>query len=71
MPGHYGHSVLNLEENLAVTENYFLEDSLEDWLHGVMLGETSLGAQDGREEELLWKLIYNKVADRYTGAKLR
>ena len=28
------HAVMNIDENLSVTENLFLPDSLEDWVHG-------------------------------------
>ena len=31
MPGNLAHAIMNIEENISVTENYFLEDSLEDW----------------------------------------
>ena len=32
--GHLAHAVMNIDENLSVTENLFLQDSLEDWVHG-------------------------------------
>ena len=32
--GHLAHAVMNIDENLSVTENLFLHDSLEDWVHG-------------------------------------
>ena len=32
--GHLAHAVMNIDENLSVTENLFLTDSLEDWVHG-------------------------------------
>ena len=32
--GHLAHAVMNIDENLSVTENLFLPDSLEDWVHG-------------------------------------
>ena len=28
------HAVMNIDENLSVTKNLFLPDSLEDWVHG-------------------------------------
>ena len=30
----FPHAVMNIDENLSVTENHFLPDSLDDWLHG-------------------------------------
>ena len=43
--GHLAHAVMNIDENLSVTENLFLHDSLEDWVHGwvvkVLLGYQS------------------------------
>ena len=32
--GHLAHAVMNIDENLSVTENAFHLDSLEDWVHG-------------------------------------
>ena len=32
--GHLAHAVMNIDENLSVTENPFHLDSLEDWVHG-------------------------------------
>ena len=32
--GHLVHAVMNIDENLSVTENPFHLDSLEDWVHG-------------------------------------
>ena len=32
--GHLAHAVMNIDANLSVTENLFLPDSLEDWVHG-------------------------------------
>ena len=34
LKGHLAHAVMNIDENLSVTENLFLPDSLEDWVHG-------------------------------------
>ena len=52
---------MNMDENAALTENYFLVDSLEDWIHGMMIGGESLIDADiekQREEELFWKAMY-------------
>ena len=32
--GSVGHAVMNLEDNISVTENYFLVDSLDDYIQG-------------------------------------
>ena len=52
---------MNIDENAALTENYFLVDSLEDWIHGMMIGSKNLIDTDiekQRKEELFWKAIY-------------
>ena len=41
--GHLAHAVMNIDENLSVTENLFLPDSLEDWVHGWVEWRTSPG----------------------------
>ena len=59
MPGNLAHAIMNIEENISVTENYFLEDSLEDWVHGMMTGEMLMDDDsDGLDEEIFWKAIY-------------
>ena len=60
LPPRMAHAVLNLEDNISVTENYFLKNSLDDILHGLMMG------QNAREEtsemnEILWKSLYYKL----------
>ena len=32
--GSVGHAVMNIEDNVSVTENYFLLDSLDDYIMG-------------------------------------
>ena len=43
MPGNLAHAIMNIDENVSVTENLLLEDSLDDWIHGMMSGENLLG----------------------------
>ena len=57
------HSILNIEENISITENYFLIDSLDDWIHGMMTGsgyDSSDEDSDGRDEYKFWKAMYFK-----------
>merc|ERR1719158_2559075 len=49
MPGHLAHAVMNIDENLSVTENLFLPDSLEDCEHG---GRESGGTGGGKVLEV-------------------
>ena len=61
IPGNVAHAVMNIDENAALTENYFLVDSLEDWIHGMMIGGENLIDTDiekQKEEELFWKAMY-------------
>ena len=59
MPGNLAHAIMNIDENVSVTENYFLVDSLDDWVHGMMTGEHLIDDEsDGREEEIFWRAMY-------------
>ena len=61
MPGNLAHAILNIEENISVTENYFLIDSLEDWVHGMMTGDNLMDDEsNGKGEERFWKAMYFK-----------
>merc|ERR1712032_1537020 len=75
MPGHLAHAVMNIDENLSVTENLFLLDSLEDWVHGVMAGEDLVSIDDDslavREEERFWKSMYFSQLDAGERALVR
>ena len=57
-----GHAILNLEENISVTENYFLVDSLEEIIHGLMMGESVMSGQ--AHERRLWLSLYNNLLDK-------
>jgi len=65
MPGNLAHAIMNIDENLSVTENYFLADSLDDWVHGIMTGENLIeDDSDGLEEEIFWRAMYFKHLKR-------
>merc|ERR1719430_2877444 len=75
MPGHLAHAVMNIDENLSVTENLFLPDSLEHWVHGVMAGEDLVSIEEdspgAREEERFWKSMYFSQLDAGERALVR
>ena len=54
LPARTAHAILNLEENLSVTENYLATSGLEDLVHGLLLGESALHPSS-RENERLWR----------------
>ena len=54
LPARTAHAILNLEENLSVTENYLATSGLEDLVHGLLLGESAL-QPSSRENERLWR----------------
>ena len=59
MPENLAHAILNIEENISVTENYFLEDSFEDWVDGMMTGAMLMDDDsDGLDEGIFWKAMY-------------
>ena len=60
LPPRMAHAILNIEDNVSVTENYFLINSLEDLIHGVMMGEDALDP-DNKTNEKLWKSLYYKL----------
>ena len=62
LPPRIAHAILNIEENISVTENYFLVDSLEDIIHGLMMGESVM--QGHSHERRLWLSLYNSLLDR-------
>ena len=62
LPPRMGHAILNLEENISVTENYFLVDSLEEIIHGLMMGESVMSGQ--AHERRLWLSLYNNLLDK-------
>ena len=57
MPANMAHAVMNIDENLSVTENYFLADSLDDWVHGMMTEMEPI-------EENLWRAMYFKHLEK-------
>ena len=72
MPGNLAHAVMNIEDNISVTENYFLVDSLDDWVHGMMTGYTLLDEDsDGLEEEKFWREMYYRGLGRDDRAEIR
>ena len=54
MPANMAHAIMNVEDNMSVTENYFLIDGLEDYIHGVMAGDFVI-ERDSLCEEIFWK----------------
>ena len=59
MPGSLAHGVFNIDNNLSVTENYLLVDSIDDQVHGVMIGEEAIGGDYNiRDEERIWRSLY-------------
>ena len=72
LPGNLGHAVMNIEDNISVTENYFLVDSLDDWIHGMMMGEKLIADySDELEEEIFWKEMYYRGLGRDDRAEIR
>eukprot|EP00092_Neocalanus_flemingeri_P032574 GFUD01035430.1.p1 GENE.GFUD01035430.1~~GFUD01035430.1.p1 ORF type:complete len:611 (-),score=162.78 GFUD01035430.1:61-1893(-) len=65
MPGNLAHAVMNIDNTLSVTENYFLDDSLDDWVHGLIAGKQLLHGYSTRhwEQEVFWKAMYYKLLD--------
>ena len=59
MPGSLAHGVFNIDNNLSVTENFLLVDSIDDLVHGVMIGEEAIGGDYNiRDEEIIWRSLY-------------
>ena len=54
------HAILNIEDNVSVTENYFLINSLDDMIHGMMMGENVLDLKP-HQRQRLWKCLYFKL----------
>ena len=72
MPGNLAHAIMNIDDNISVTENYFLVDSLDDWVHGMMTGEKLLDDDsDGQEEEKFWREMYYRGLDKDDRAEIR
>ena len=72
MPGNLAHAILNIEENISVTENYFLDDSLDDWIHGMMIGDMLLADDsDGTDEKIFWKYLYYKHLNKTERKRVR
>ena len=59
LPPRMAHAILNMEDNVSVTENFLLHNSLEDLVHTLLLGEHAL-EPSGKDHELLWKNLYFK-----------
>ena len=66
MPGNIAHAVMNIDDTLSITENYFLSDSLEDWVHGMMTDKELLHGHSSRSRvaDVFWKGMYYKLLDR-------
>ena len=65
MPGSLAHGVFNIDNNLSVTENYLLVDSIDDLVHGVMIGEEAIGGDYNiRDEEIIWRSLYYATLQR-------
>ena len=65
IPGNTAHSIMNIEDNISITENYFLIDSLDDWVHGMMTGYKLMDEDsDGKDEERFWKSMYFKQLEK-------
>ena len=61
MPGNLAHAIMNIDENVSITENYFLSDCLDDWVHGMMTGEMLFDDESNGSDELkFWKQMYFK-----------
>ena len=72
MPGNMAHAIMNIDENLALTENYFLADSLDDWVHGMMTMESFIHDEaTGLEEDIFWKAMYFKYLEREDREEVR
>ena len=72
MPGSLAHAVLNMDDNLSVTENYLMVDSLDDLVHGVMIGEEAIGGDyNRRDEERVWRSLYYQSLDQRDRQALR
>ena len=68
MPGNVAHAIMNIDDNVSVTENYFLVDSLDDWIHGMMISDENL-LDDGnmvteKDNEIFWKAMYYKILNK-------
>ena len=73
MPGNLAHAVINIDDTISVTENYFLVDSLEDWVHGIMTGKELLNGYESRPgvEERFWKSMYFKQLNKHERTTVR
>ena len=72
MPGNLAHAIMNIDENVSVTENYFLVDSLDDWVHGMMTGANLIDDEStGLEEEIFWRAMYFKHLGREDREEIR
>ena len=64
MPAYMAHAVMNIDENLSVTENYFLADSLDDWVHGMMTDMELIEEISLVEQEMFWRAMYFKHLEK-------
>ena len=63
LPPRMAHAILNMEDNVSVTENFLLHNSLEDLIHALLLGEHAL-EPSGKDHQLLWKSLYFKQLNK-------
>ena len=54
LPPRIAHAILNLEDNVSVTENLLLETNLEDLVHGLVMGDSVL-EPGNRDNERIWR----------------
>ena len=54
LPPRIAHAILNLEDNVSVTENLLLETNLEDLVHGLVMGDSVL-EPGTRDNERIWR----------------
>ena len=72
MPGSLAHAVFNIDDNLSVTENYLLVDSIDDLVHGIMIGEEAIGKDyNKKDEERIWKSLYYQTLEQGDREALR
>ena len=68
MPGNVAHAIMNIDDNVSVTENYFLVDSLDDWIHGMMVSDANLFDNGDevkeKDNEIFWKAMYYKILNK-------
>jgi len=62
LPRNTPHAIVNLEENISVTENIFTPDALEDYVLRMMIESMHLGFY--RDEEVLYRQLYYRILNK-------